>query len=148
MPRWLCIDPGSKRIGVAVGDTSGGIATPVETLSPEPFEQLARRLGELAGEYDAAGLVVGWPLNMNDSEGPEGRKARELASRLAAETHLDVRMWDERLSSFAADEALAGHLTRGKRRARQDAIAAAEILQDFLSSGGPDAAPEPDDATD
>ncbi len=58
---------------------------------------------------------------------------------------MDVRIWDERLSSFAADQVLAGHLTRKKRKARQDAIAAAMFLQDFLSCGGPDAAPRPDE---
>jgi RNase H-fold protein (predicted Holliday junction resolvase) len=65
---------------------------------------------------------------------------------LAAATGLDVRLWDERLTSSAADDKLAGLYTRKQKKARQDAVAAAEILQDFLSTGGPDAAPRPGDA--
>ncbi|MCD6304226.1 MAG: Holliday junction resolvase RuvX, partial [Planctomycetes bacterium] len=72
--------------------------------------------------------------------GPQGRLAREFAAELAERTGLDVRLWDERLSSFAADEALAGLLTRKKRKARQDAVAAAEILRHFLAAGGPQTA--------
>ena len=71
--------------------------------------------------------------------------ARATAARLAEATGLDVRLWDERLSSFAADESLAGMLTRKKKRARQDAVAATAILQDFLSRGGPDCARRPDE---
>ena len=82
---------------------------------------------------------------MDDTEGPQGKLARAMASRLAEATSLDVRLWDERLSSFAADQALAGKFTRKKKRARQDAVAATAILQDFLSTGGPESAPRPDE---
>jgi putative Holliday junction resolvase len=82
---------------------------------------------------------------MDDSEGPQAREAREFACRLRQRSGGDVRLWDERLSSFEADQALAGHLTRKKRRRRQDAIAAAVILQDFFFRGGPDSAPRCDE---
>lgn len=144
MGQWLGIDHGTKRIGVAVGNTTDGIALPVTVLTDQPFETAARRIADLADEYGAEGIVVGWPLNMDDTEGPQGRKTRAWADRLAQITDLDVRLWDERLSSFAADKALAGTFTRKQKRARQDAVAAAEILQDFLSSGGPEGAPRPD----
>ena len=146
MSRWLGIDHGTKRIGVAAGDTSTGIAGPLTVLEAAPPEAAIQEIIRLAGEHRADGIVVGWPLNMDDSEGPQGKLARAMAARLADAGDLDVRLWDERLSSFEADQALAGQLTRGKRRARQDAIAAAVILQDFLSRGGPDAAPTPDQA--
>ena len=145
MARWLAIDPGTRRIGIAVGGTADGIATPVAVVPAEPLADAIERVLALAGEYGAEGLVVGWPLNMDDTEGPQGRLARELAGRIADATDLDVRLWDERLSSFAADEALAGSYTRKQKRARQDAVAAAAILQHFLAAGGPETAPRCED---
>jgi len=144
MSRWIAIDPGTKRIGVAAGNTADGIATPLAVLELSTPDALIREVLALAEEYGADGIVVGWPLNMDDSEGPEGRSARKLALQIeSAGASMDVRMWDERLSSFEADASLAGTLTRKKRRKRQDAVAAAVILQDFLAQGGPDAAPKP-----
>jgi putative Holliday junction resolvase len=145
MARWLGIDHGTRRIGVAVGSTDAAVASPVEVLPAAPAEQVTRRIVQLAEEYAAYGVVVGWPLNMDDSEGPQGRLARAMAAGLAEATALDVRLWDERLSSFAADQALAGSYTRKQKRARQDAVAAAAILQDFLASDGPASAPRPAD---
>ena len=146
MGRWVCIDYGARRIGIAAGSTGDGIACPLEVVAAEPRDRAIRAIGRIAAEYEAEGIVVGWPLNMDDTEGPQGRVARAMAGDLAAATGMDVRMWDERLSSFAADEKLAGMMTRKKRKARQDAVAAAEILQDFFACDGPDAAPRPGDA--
>jgi putative Holliday junction resolvase len=84
---------------------------------------------------------------MDDTEGPQGKLARRFAADLAEQTGLDVRLWDERLSSFHADNALSQTYTRKKKRARQDAIAAAAILQDFLDAGAPADAPTPDSAS-
>ncbi|MDP6544233.1 MAG: Holliday junction resolvase RuvX [Phycisphaerae bacterium] len=149
MGRWLGIDHGNKRIGVAVGDTSSGIAAPLTILDgAEDFNRIAEQIVQIADEHDAPGAVVGWPLNMDDTEGPQGKIARDFAAELAEHTDLDVRLWDERLSSFQADQALAGTFTRKQKKARQDAIAAAVILQDFLSAGGPQAAPRADEFTD
>lgn len=145
MGTWLAIDHGSKRIGIAVGDTDAGIASAVTVVDAQPNAAAVERIFQLAGEYGAAGLVVGWPINMDDTEGPQGIAARQFAEELAEAGDLDVRLWDERLSSFAADEVLAGKLTRKKRRAVQDALAAAMFLQDFLSTGGPKSAPRPDE---
>jgi len=145
MSRWLGIDHGTKRIGVAAGSTCDGIASPLTVVAAEPQANVFAAIARLATDYTADGIVVGWPLNMDDSEGPQGRLARAAAAALAVATGLDVRMWDERLSSFSADQALAGQLTRKKRKARQDAVAAAIILQDFFSTGGPESAPRPDE---
>jgi len=147
MTCWLGIDHGSKRIGVAAGSIPPGIATPVEVVPAEPHQAAMDRIARLATAYHAGGLVVGWPLNMDDTQGPQADLARELAGQLATATGLDVRLWDERLSSFAADELLAGKLTRKKRKALQDALAAAAILQDFFDSNGPDQAPRWDQAS-
>ena len=141
MTRWLGIDHGSRRIGVAVGDSSGAIATPLEVLAAQPLEGAIRRIVELARDYQAVGAAVGLPLNMDGTEGPQAKLARDMARYLAQQAPaLDVRLWDERLSSFQADSDLAGHMTRAKRKARQDAIAAAVMLQDFLARGGPESA--------
>ena len=135
--RWLAIDYGTKRIGVAIGNTDDGIASPIETIPAHPPVAAIVRLRELVAEYEVAGLVVGWPLNMDDTEGPQGKVSRAFAQTLADATKLEVRLWDERLSSFAADQQLAGLLTRKKKKAIQDAVAAAAILHDFLAAGGP-----------
>ena len=148
MGRWLGIDHGSKRIGVAVGDTSSEIAAPLTVLAGADFKQIAEHIVRIAEEHDASSVVVGWPLNMDDTEGPQSKITREFAANLAEHTDLDVRLWDERLSSFQADQALAGVFTRKQKKTRQDAIAAAVILQDFLSAGGPQGAPRPDEVTD
>ena len=146
MSCWLGIDHGTVRIGVAVGDTLAGIASPLAVVPARPLASALERIARLAAEYRAVGLVVGWPLNMDGSEGPQGLLARGLARDLARVTGMDVRMWDERLSSFTADQVLAGQFTRKKKKARQDALAAATFLQEFLSADGPAAAAGPDDA--
>lgn len=143
MSRWLAIDHGHKRVGVASGDTETALALPLTVIHETHEATVLRRIGELFYEHQAQGVVVGWPLNMDDTEGPQGRKARAFAESLAAALGVDVRLWDERLSSFQADAALAGQWTRQKRKARQDAVAAAAFLQDFLDADGPAYAPTP-----
>jgi len=73
MGRWLGIDHGTKRIGVAVGGTVDGIASPLTVLPAEPFGEVVAKIRELADEYAVEGVVVGWPLNMDDTEGPQGK---------------------------------------------------------------------------
>ena len=147
MTRWLALDHGHKRIGAAIGATEDGFATPLVVLPAEPVADLPERIRKLFEEYQPDGIVVGLPLNMDDTIGPQALEALRFATELTRQTGLDVRMWDERLSSFDADKALAGHLTRKKRRAHQDAVAAASFLQDFLQSDGPNTAKHPEDFT-
>ena len=141
MGRWLGIDHGTKRVGVAVGSSEEEVATALAVLAAAPRQRLIEQILRLAERYEAEGIVVGLPLNMDDSEGPQSKLARALAAELAGATGLKVRLWDERLSSFAADKALAGLLTRKKKKARQDAVAAANILQEFFAGNGPRSAP-------
>ncbi len=147
MANWLAIDYGTVRLGLAVGDTDTRIASPLEVIPAQPQQRAFERIAQTAGQYQAVGIVVGMPINMDDSIGPQATWTRAQAQALARTTGLDVRLWDERLSSFQADSDLAGHLTRNKRRARQDAIAAATFLQEFLNAKGPTSAekiaPEP-----
>lgn len=133
----MSIDYGTVRIGVAIGNTTDGIASPIEVVAAQPVERAIARIKELISEYGVEGMVVGWPLNMDDSEGPQAQVSRAIALVLAETTGLDVRLWDERLSSFEADQKLAGLMTRKKKKAHQDAVAAAAILNDFFQAGGP-----------
>ena len=147
MGRWLGIDHGTKRIGIAAGGSEDGIASPLAVVAARPLRLALEKIRQLAGEYEVDGVVVGWPLNMDDTEGPQGRLARQMASSLAEATGLEVRLWDERLSSFAADQALANTYTRKKKKARQDAVAAAAMLAHFLAANGAETAPRPDEIT-
>ncbi len=147
MSRWIGIDHGTKRIGVAVGDADGRVSTPLEILSADDVG-LVKRIKKIAAEYDAVGVVVGWPLLADDSEGPQARLARRFAADLAGRIGLDVRLWDERLSSFQADERLKGEFTRKQKKRRHDAVAAATILEDFFTGDGPASATRPEDLDD
>ena len=142
---WLGLDFGTKRIGVASGNDFAGIASPLSTVEYTDEDNAVVELQKIAEEYGAGGIVVGWPLNMDDTEGGQGKLTRMFGQKLADATGLDVRMWDERLTSFAADQILAGQLTRKKKKQIHDSIAAATILQDFFSAGGPQGAPKPND---
>jgi len=143
--KWLCVDIGSVRIGLATGDSLTGIASPLEVISAADWPAAMAAITRVTDAEGAGGIVVGWPLNMDDSEGPQGKRCRRQAADLARHTGLDVRLWDERLSSFAADQALAGQLTRKKKKQWQDALAAATILQDFFRGDGPAVAKRPTD---
>ncbi|NQU74799.1 MAG: Holliday junction resolvase RuvX [Planctomycetes bacterium] len=146
MTRWLAVDHGTKRIGLAVSDETGSIVSPMGAIPATPAALAFSRIADLADEYDISGVVVGWPLNVNDTEGPQGRLARAFACELAEAVEFDVRLWDERLSSLAADEKLAGHYTPKQAKSRRDAVAAATILADFLAADGPNTAPTPQQA--
>lgn len=152
--RYLGIDLGTKRIGLAVGDSAGGIVSPVDVLDAQPTpEANARAILKAAAEYDAHGIVIGLPLNMDGTEGPQSKLSKTLAAAIRkivsaspiadGSAAIKVFMHDERLTSFAADKELAGRdLTRKKKKARQDALAAAILLQSFLDA---QRNPEPSD---
>lgn len=132
-------------MGLAVGDTDAGMAGPLKVIPAAPLASAIDEIARIATEYEVAGIVVGWPINMDDTVGAQADAAKAFALHLAETTGRDVRLWDERLSSFEADSALAGQMTRNKRRQRQDALAAAAFLQDFLAGNGPAEAAKPDD---
>lgn len=136
MGRWLGIDYGKRRIGVALADPGGTFASPATTLegSGSPADD-ARRVLRWAAENDGAGIVVGLPINMDDTLGPQAQLSQSFAEQLRQLGDLPVELWDERLSSFQADEVMqAAGLTRAKRKARRDALAAQVILQSFLDA--------------
>lgn len=129
------LDPGSRTIGVAVSDGLRLTATGLETIHRRKFAEDAARLAEIARHRDIVGVVVGLPLNMDGSTGPRAQSARAFARNVAAALDLPVALFDERLSSFAAEEAMAASGVPYRRRAgRIDSVAAAVILQGALDS--------------
>jgi putative Holliday junction resolvase len=134
--RFLAIDLGDKRTGLAVGDDDIGIVSPLRVLE-RAGDALLDEIARAAREHAADALVVGLPLNMDGTEGPRAKGVRDLARRIGDRTGLPIFVHDERLSSAAADWDLAGTgLTRAGKKQRRDALAAAAILRDFLASRG------------
>ena len=135
MARVMAVDPGEKRVGVAVSDPSGTIAQPLRWIPAQPTSTLAERLTQLAEELQAKELVVGLPARLDGSEGPEARAARQLANQLRQVSGMPVVLVDERLTSVAADRALiAAGERRARRRQLSDQVAAALLLQGHLDS--------------
>jgi putative Holliday junction resolvase len=131
--RLLAVDPGTKRVGLAVSDPTGTIAQPFRTIPAEPYTTLVARVAGIATEVEATGIIVGLPRRMDGSFGPEAKAARELANRLRQASKLPVELVDERLTTAAAERAMvAGDVRREKRRAGIDRVAAALLLQSHL----------------
>ncbi len=127
------LDLGTKTIGVAVSDTLWSVATPFETIKRRKFTEDAKALVAILTTRDAAGIVLGLPINMDGSEGPRCQSTRAFARNLGAHTDLPIIFWDERLSTVAAERALLEADTSRKRRAELiDHVAAAYILQGAL----------------
>lgn len=136
LPRYraiLGLDLGDKTIGVAVSDLSRSVATPIEVIRREKFTLDAARLLEIVKTKDAAGLILGFPLNMDGSEGPRVQSTRAFARNLEKLTALPITYWDERLSTVAAERALLeADTSRKRRREVIDQVAAGYILQGAL----------------
>ncbi|MCK5564942.1 MAG: Holliday junction resolvase RuvX [Planctomycetes bacterium] len=128
--RYLAIDLGQKRTGLAICDAGETIASPLCLITDQP--SLISRVKKIVVAEDAGAIVVGLPLNMDGSEGDPVKNVRNFAKDLAKEVDLPIHFQDERLTSFDAEQKLAGEFTRKKKKKRLDAIAAASILQAFL----------------
>lgn len=140
----VALDVGDKTIGVAVTDdlglTAQGVGTVWRKGDKHDFPALAQMLGERAVDR----YLVGWPINMDGSEGPRAEKTRRFARRLRDVTGRPVFLWDERLSTFTAEEVLkeAG-VRRERRKEVLDMLAAQVILRSWLDAGSPSNAEEP-----
>ena len=131
------LDPGSRTIGVAVSDGLRLTTTALETIHRRKFADDAARLAEIASHRAIVGVVVGLPLNMDGSAGPRAQSARAFARNVGAALGLPVALFDERLSSFAAEEAMQASSVPPRRRAGAvDRIAAAIILEGALEQLG------------
>jgi putative Holliday junction resolvase len=130
--RLLGLDVGDRRIGVAISDPTGSLASPVEVYHRRDAAADTQHVIDLADELEANGVVVGLPKNMNGTEGPQAEKTREFADTLT-DRGLTVHLWDERLSTVEATRRMVEqrHRRRGIQQ-RIDSEAAALILQTYL----------------
>jgi len=136
--RYLCFDIGDRRTGIALGDDETRIASPVGVIecrfSASDMDALLQRLADTVTEYGPDEIVVGLPLNMDNTHGPQARKIAIFAERVSRQVDLPVRLHDERLTSFDADQKMARtNLTHKQKKERRDALAATTILSDFLN---------------
>lgn len=129
----LGLDIGVKTIGVAVSDPARSLATPLETIKRTKFTQDMNTLIEWASARNVTGFVLGWPRNMDGSDGPKAQSVKTFAKNMARHTDLPIAFWDERLSTAAAERELIGlDVSRAKRAAVIDSHAASFILQGAL----------------
>ncbi|HOW19811.1 MAG TPA: Holliday junction resolvase RuvX, partial [Phycisphaerae bacterium] len=136
MARFLGIDYGTKRIGIAVSDPDARIVSPERVIEAKGSPAAdAEAVIALAADLGADAFVVGLPLNMDGTDSEQTRLTRTFARELESRAGGAVHLWDERLSSYAAEALLAERdLSRKRRTARQDAVAAAVILSGFLEA--------------
>lgn len=129
----LALDVSKRRIGVAGSDVERRLATPLLTLQRAGSARDTERLHRLARERQAVGLVVGLPLNMDGTEGPMAKTARGEAAAFARALGLPTLLQDERLTTFAVEDAIEeGRLPRPRKGQPLDHYAAAVILEDLL----------------
>jgi len=134
----LAIDYGRRRIGLALSDELRMTACPLATLERTNRRSDVRRLRELARKHAVRQIVVGWPLHLNGAVSQMAEEAARFARRVEKELGLPVELVDERLTSWAAEEAARERKrSGGKRGASADALAAALILEDYLESKSP-----------
>jgi putative Holliday junction resolvase len=136
-PRYLGLDVGNRRIGVAVSDELGLTAQPVLTLERRRNRREdLRSLARLARRFAVAGIVVGNPVHLSGKASPQAAKTQALAAELGELTGLPIHLWDERLTTREAHQILyeAGH-ARQQHRRLVDKVAATLILQSFLEEG-------------
>jgi len=139
--RLLGLDVGTKTIGLALSDSRQVIATPLETIRRRGFRADAARLFALIDARGVGGLVIGLPLTLAGTDGPRTQGVRQFARNLLALRDLPVAFWDERLSTAAVTREMIAHdMTRRRRAAIVDRVAAAYILQgclDYLGRTAP-----------
>ena len=133
--RYMGIDLGTKYIGIAVSDESGTIAQGREVVERTSTEDAVKRIEELIEKYNVMEIVIGLPLHMNGSQGARADDSVRFAEKIAASTGLEVRLWDERLSTKeVTDVMIKASVRRDKRKKKVDKLAAQLILQSYLDS--------------
>lgn len=134
MKRIMAIDYGDARTGIAISDllcSLVGSTTVIHSYSPE---KTAQEIDRLAKENDVGELVMGYPKNMDGTEGPRAEKYRDFAQQVQTVTGLKVTLWDERRTTVEAHRILSDHNYHGKKRKNTvDAVAAALILEGYLA---------------
>jgi putative Holliday junction resolvase len=129
----LAIDPGSRRVGLALSDPTETIAQPLATIDAEPQETLVARLADMARRHEAGRILVGLPRRLDGSFGPEAQAARKLADAIREAAGVPVELVDERLTTAQAERSMiAGGVRRARRRSTIDRVAATLLLQSHL----------------
>lgn len=132
MTRYLGIDYGTRRVGLAISDGLGLTARPLEVVERS---QAAKRVGELVAEYEVDKVIVGLPTGLSGGEGESAEAARDLAAEISGIEGVEVEFVDERFTSRIAESALLeSGMKRRDRRATVDKVAAAIILQGYLDA--------------
>jgi putative holliday junction resolvase len=133
--RLIGLDPGRKRIGVALSDATRRLAGPYATLPRGKLRGVAEQLRAIAIREEAGALVVGWPLEMDGTIGPSAQAARDWALALSEATALPAALWDERMSTATVlEQMLEADVSRSRRSDAADRMAAAHILQTALDA--------------
>lgn len=133
--RILALDYGTKRIGVALSDELGWTAQPLETFERKTLEWDVAHIAALVGSHSVERVVLGLPLQLDGREGPAVQAMREFTARLEAGVPVPVVLWDERMTTKAAEELLiAADVSRKKRKGIVDRIAAAILLRSYLEA--------------
>lgn len=135
--RLLALDVGEKRIGVALSDPLGVVARPLTVLRRSSRAEEAAAIGRLVADHQVGLVLVGYPLSLDGTEGPQGQLVRRYAESLAGELTAPVELWDERYSTKDAESVMRltrKRMTPQERRGWVDAVAAAVILQSYLDA--------------
>lgn len=133
--RLLGLDVGSKTIGLALSDTTWTVATPLETLRRTKFSKDILYLMDLIAKNEIAALVVGWPLNMNGTQGPRCQSVDQFIKNVQGHLDMPIALWDERWSTAAVTRTLIeADVSRKKRGDVVDKMAASFILQGALDA--------------
>lgn len=131
--RYLGLDVGDRRIGVALSDETATLATGLDTLERVGPKKDANAVVALAQRHDAAEIVVGLPRSLDGSVGPQAEKVLEFMQSLRARTRIPVVPWDERFTTLMAQQALIeADVSRARRRSVVDKVSAVLILQSYL----------------
>jgi putative holliday junction resolvase len=129
----LAVDPGDKRIGLAISDPTGIISRPLCVINHHARTKDAQEIADLAQQEKVGLIVVGWALDSEGEVGPQARKSQRLAEVIRRKTDLPVKMWDESGTTQAAIQSrIAMGVSRKKRKGHLDDLAASILLQDFL----------------
>jgi putative Holliday junction resolvase len=135
MARVLALDVGERRIGVAVSDLTGTVARPLTAIVRASRQADLDAIGQLVEQHEIERIVVGLPLSLDGTEGPQARQIRRYAERLAQVIVVPLELWDERYSTVTAEEILRSKSKRSRRaRGQVDATAAAVFLQAYLNA--------------
>ena len=129
----LGIDLGEKRVGLSISDKTQSIASNYTTLEKKKFSLFSHDLQSIIDKEGICGIIIGFPLNMDGSEGPKCQSTRDFAKNFSKFVDIPITFWDERLTTVAAEKSLlSADLSRKKRRLVIDSVAAVLILQNAL----------------